>query len=38
MEFDHLDLDRGARAVQEVRKFVEDLKKYPDTDLFKEYA
>ena len=37
MEFDPQDRDIAAGTVQEVRKLVEGLGKYPDVDLFKEF-
>jgi N-acyl-D-amino-acid deacylase len=38
MEFDPQDMQTGSRTVQEVRRFIEEMGKYPDIDLFKEFA
>jgi hypothetical protein len=38
MEFDPQDMETAASTVQEVRKLIEDVGKYPDIDLFKEFA
>ena len=37
MEFDPQDMRLAAGTVQEARRLVDDIKKYPDIDLFKEY-
>jgi hypothetical protein len=37
MEFDPQDRQMAASTVSEVRQLVEDLGKYPDIDLFKDY-
>jgi N-acyl-D-amino-acid deacylase len=37
MEFDSLDLQIAASAVQEIRQLIEGIGKYPDIDLFEEY-
>jgi N-acyl-D-amino-acid deacylase len=37
MEFDPHDVGLARHAVEEVRKLVEEMDKYPDIDLFKEY-
>jgi hypothetical protein len=37
MDFDPVDMQIAAGAVQEVRRAVESIGKYPDIDLFKEY-
>jgi N-acyl-D-amino-acid deacylase len=37
MEFDPIDMELAGLAVQEVRRLVEDIEKYPDIDLFKEF-
>jgi hypothetical protein len=38
MDFDPQDTRIAANTIQEVRWLVEKLKKYPDLDLFEEYA
>jgi len=38
MEFDAVDMQTAGHAIQEVRKHVESLEKYPDIDLFKDFA
>jgi N-acyl-D-amino-acid deacylase len=38
MEFDAQDMRLAASTVQEARKLVEGIDKYPDIDLFKDYA
>ena len=37
MDFDPVDMQIAGNTVQEVRRLVEDIEKYPDIDLFKEF-
>ena len=37
MDFDPVDMEIAGSTVQEVRHLVEDIDKYPDIDLFKDY-
>jgi hypothetical protein len=37
MDFDAVDVQIAGNTVQEVRRLVEGIDKYPDIDLFKEY-
>ena len=37
MDFDPVDMQIAQGTVQEVRRLVEGIDKYPDIDLFKEY-